>query len=190
MVAPDDGVITSRTVTVGQIAQAGNEMLRLLRNGRIEWRGEAPETRLKDLAPGQGVSVTTADGTPFHGKIRVVSPTISASNRTALVYVDLPLDERLRPGMFARGEIAIGTGASLHGAARERRELRRLQLRVRAVPRTTSSRAGASRPAPSTTARSKSSDGVEAGERIVNKGAGFLKDGDLVSVINTAVGGS
>ena len=46
VVAPDAGVITSRTVTVGQIAQAGGEMLRLLRNGRIEWRGEAPEMRL------------------------------------------------------------------------------------------------------------------------------------------------
>jgi len=51
VVAPDDGVITSRTVTVGQIAQAGNEMRRLLRNGRFEWRGEAPETRLIVLVP-------------------------------------------------------------------------------------------------------------------------------------------
>ena len=30
--------------------------------------------------------------------------------------------------------------------------------------------------------------GVEAGERIVNKGAGFLKDGDLVSVSNGVSG--
>ncbi len=50
--APDDGVITARTVTVGQIAQAGSEMLRLLRNGRIEWRGEVPEARLSELKPG------------------------------------------------------------------------------------------------------------------------------------------
>ncbi len=52
--APDDGVITSRTVTVGQIAQAGAEMLRLLRNGRIEWRGEVPETRLARSRAGPG----------------------------------------------------------------------------------------------------------------------------------------
>src|SRR5262245_12991713 len=60
--APDDGVITARTVTVGQIAQAGSEMLRLLRNGRIEWRGEVPESRLAEIKPGQPVAVTTADG--------------------------------------------------------------------------------------------------------------------------------
>jgi RND family efflux transporter MFP subunit len=187
VVAPDDGIITSRTVTVGQVAQAGAEMLRLLRNGRIEWRGEAPETRLKDLVAGQGVSVLTADGTPFHGKIRVVSPTISANDRTAIVYVDLPADEQLRPGMFARGEIAIGTGpaymVSLESVVSsdgysyvfvlsEDNIVARRRIETGAV------HDGAIEVV----------SGVEAGERIVNKGAGFLKDGDLVSVSNGVSG--
>lgn len=185
--APDAGMITSRTVTVGQIAQAGNEMLRLLRNGRIEWRGEAPETRLADLAPGQGVNVITADGTPFHGTIRVVSPTISASDRTALVYVDLPADERLRPGMFARGEIAIGTGpahmvplesvVSSDGYSyvfvlSEDNTVARRRIETGAVYQDSI----------------EVVSGVDSGERIVNKGAGFLKDGDLVSVGSLANG--
>jgi RND family efflux transporter MFP subunit len=187
VVAPDDGLITSRTVTVGQIAQAGNEMLRLLRNGRIEWRGEAPETRLKDLVPGQGVSVTTADGTPFHGKIRVVAPTISSNDRTALVYVDLPADERLRPGMYARGEIAIGTGpafmvplesvVSSDGYSyvfvlSENNVVARRRIETGAIH----------------DGSIEVVSGVEGGERIVNKGAGFLKDGDLVSVSNSVSG--
>lgn len=188
VVAPDDGVITSRTVTVGQIAQAGNEMLRMLRNGRVEWRGEAPETRLEDLAPGQGVSVTTADGTPFHGTIRVVSPTISANDRTAIVYVDLPADDRLRPGMYAHGEIAIGTGpaymvplesvVSADGYSyvfvlSEDNVVARRRIETGALHDDSIEVVG----------------GLEAGERIVIKGAGFLKDGDRVSV-STAVGGS
>src|SRR5262245_50218841 len=188
VVAPDDGVITSRTVTVGQIAQAGGEMLRLLRNGRVEWRGEAPETRIKDLAPGQGVSVTTADGTPFHGTIRVVSPTISANDRTAIVYVDLPADDRLRPGMYAHGDIAIGTGPADMGPLEsvvssdgysyvfvrsEDNIVARRRIETGAVHEGAIEVVG----------------GLEAGERIVNKGAGFLKDGDRVSVSN-AVGGS
>jgi RND family efflux transporter MFP subunit len=188
VVAPDDGVITSRTVTVGQIAQAGGEMLRLLRNGRIEWRGQAPETQLADLEPGQGVSITTADGTPFHGKVRVVAPTISANDRTALVYVDLPADDRLRPGMFARGQIAIGTGpaymvplesvVSADGYSyvfvlSENNTVARRRVETGAIHDGSIEVVG----------------GVEAGERIVNKGAGFLKDGDLVSVSNS-LGGS
>jgi RND family efflux transporter MFP subunit len=187
VIAPDDGVITSRTVTVGQIAQAGAEMLRVLRNGRIEWRGEAPETRLADLKQGQAVSIFTADGTEYDGTIRVVSPTISSGNRTALVYVDLPADERLRPGMFARGEIEIGASAGFtvplesivsadgysyvfvlaHDNTVARRRIETGALQEGAI---------------------EVVSGLEGGERIVVKGAGFLKDGDLVAVSNGASG--
>jgi len=179
--APDDGVITSRTVTVGQIAQAGNEMLRLLRNGRIEWRGEVPETRLGELAEGQSVTVTTADGVSFKGKIRVVSPTISSGNRTGLVYVDLPADERLRPGMFARGEIEIGRGLT---------SVVPLESIVSADGYSyvfvLNSNDTVARRHIETGAVYEGSievlSGLSAGELVVNKGAGFLKDGDLVNV--------
>jgi RND family efflux transporter MFP subunit len=185
--APDDGVITSRTVTVGQIAQAGNEMLRLLRNGRIEWRGEAPETRLADLAPGQVVTIVTADGAKYLGEIRVVSPTIAAGNRTALVYVDLPADERLRPGMFARGEIEIGSGPAFTVP---------LESIVNADGYSYVFVLGSN----DTVARRRIEtgavhgdaievvSGIEGGETVVIKGAGFLKDGDLVDVANGATG--
>ena len=60
--APDDGIITTRTVTVGQLAQVGGEMLRLLRQSRVEWRGEVPETSLPSLQVGQTVLITGVDG--------------------------------------------------------------------------------------------------------------------------------
>jgi HlyD family secretion protein len=179
--APDDGVITARTVTVGQIAQAGGEMLRLLRNGRIEWRGEVPEMRLGELAPGQDVTVATVEGLAVHGKIRVVAPTIASGNRTGLVYVDLPPDDRVRPGMFARGEIEIGRGpgftvplesiVSSDGysyvfVVRADNTVERRRIETGAV-------LGDSIEVMS---------GVQGNEAVVNKGAGFLKDGDLVSV--------
>ena len=179
--APDDGVVTSRTVTVGQIAQAGAEMLRVLRNGRIEWRGEAPEMRLGELAPGQEVVVTTVEGLVVKGKIRVVSPTVTTGNRTGLVYVDLPPDDRIRPGTFARGEIEIGRGpgftvplesiVSSDGysyvfVVRPDNTVERRRIETGAVMGETI----------------EVMSGVQGDEMIVNKGAGFLKDGDLVNV--------
>lgn len=179
--APDDGVITSRTVTVGQIAQAGTEMLRLLRNGRIEWRGEIPEVRLSDLRSGQPVTVMTPDGVELSGKIRVVAPTISELNRTGLVYVDLEADERIRPGMFARGEIEISRGpgftvplesvVSADGynyvfVLHDNRTVERRHVETGAI------RSG----------RIEVTKGIELGEMIVEKGAGFLRDGDFVNV--------
>ena len=179
--APDDGVITSRTVTVGQIAQAGTEMLRLLRNSRIEWRGEVPEVRLSELKAGQRVTIATPDGLMLGGRIRVVAPTISDQNRTGLVYVDLDADERVRPGMFARGEIEIGKGqgytvplqsvVSADGYSyvfvlRDDRTVERRRVEAGAV------RGDAI----------EVTSGIHAGEMIVEKGAGFLRDGDVVSV--------
>jgi RND family efflux transporter MFP subunit len=179
--APDDGVITARTVTVGQIAQAGSEMLRILRNGRIEWRGEVPESRLDELKPGQPVAVTTADGAVVNGTIRVVAPTIASANRTGLIYVDLPPNDRLRPGMFARGEIEIGRapaftvplqsvvssdGYSYVFVLKPDHTVERRRVETGAVR----------------DASLEVVSGIEAGEMIVGKGAGFLKDGDLVNV--------
>ena len=183
--APDDGVITARTVTVGQIAQAGAEMLRLLRQGRIEWRGEVPEARLAELEPGQGVVVTTADGSDFRGRIRVVAPTVANLNRTGLVYVDLESNPQIRPGMFARGEIEIGRsmgytvplvsvvnsdGYSYVFVVRSDSSVERRRVETGAV---------------------RNSDieitsGLTAGESIVGQGAGFLKDGDIVNVVEAS----
>jgi RND family efflux transporter MFP subunit len=183
--APDDGVVTARMVTVGQIAQAGGEMLRVLRNGRIEWRGEVPEARLGELEPGQRVAITTAADEVFNGAIRVVAPTIQAGNRTGLIYVDLPPNDRLRPGMFARGEIEIARasaftvplqsvvssdGYSYVFVLKPDNSVERRRVEVGGVR----------------DAEIEVSSGIESGEMIVGKGAGFLKDGDLVNVSSEA----
>jgi HlyD family secretion protein len=173
--APDDGVITARTVTVGQIAQAGGEMLRLLRNNRIEWRGEVPESRLGELAPGQPVIVTTADGKTVNGTIRVVAPTIATVNRTGLVYADLPPNDQLRPGMFARGEVEIGRSPAFTVPLQS------------VVSSDGYSYVFVMKPDNTVERRRVEVGAVRAAEIIVGRGAGFLKDGDLVNV-STQVG--
>jgi RND family efflux transporter MFP subunit len=110
--APDSGTVTSRTVSVGQIAQAGQEMLRMLRQNRVEWRAEIPEAQLSRIKVGQSATVTAVDGTTVQGTVRAVAPTVQTSNRTGLVYVDITGGDA-RPGMFARGEIQAGKGPAL-----------------------------------------------------------------------------
>jgi RND family efflux transporter MFP subunit len=183
--APDDGVITARTVTVGQIAQAGAEMLRLLRGGRIEWRGEVPEARLGELKPGQRVTLTTADGAVVNGAIRVVAPTIQAGNRTGLVYVDLPPNDRLRPGMFARGEIEVTRAMAFTVPLQSVVSADGYSYVFVLKPDSTVERrrveTGGVRDS-----EIEVTSGIESGDMIVGKGAGFLKDGDLVNVSSEA----
>jgi RND family efflux transporter MFP subunit len=182
--SPDDGVVSSRTVSVGQIAQAGTEMLRLLRQKRVEWRAEVPEAQVALIKPGQAANLTGADGTRIEGKVRAVAPTVSVTSRTALVYVDIH-SGNARPGMFARGAIDVGTGDALlvpapsvvmqdgysyvfvlkDGDKVERRRVQAANVRGTDMELTS---------------------GVQPGERIAVKGAGFLKDGDTVAIAKDA----
>lgn len=180
--APDDGVISSRTVTVGQVAQTGSEMLRMVRNGRIEWRAEIPESRMREVKVGQSVDLTTADGAVIKGKVRTVAPTIESSTRAGLVYVDIPVGSA-RPGMFARGEIVLAHSDSnmvpvasvviedgysyVFVLDSDEHTVRRRRIETGIVDGNLI----------------EILSGVSPGERVVDKGAGFLKDGDRVDVV-------
>ena len=187
--APDDGVISARTVNVGQVAQVGTEMLRVLRKGRVEWRAEVPESRMREIHVGQAVNVITADGTTLRGKVRTVAPTIESTTRAGLVYVDIPSSASARPGMFARGEIllkqttaqmaptasvVIQDGYSYVFVVKDEQSVQRRRVETGTV-------------------QGKQIEivaGIEPGERIVDKGAGFLKDGDRVSVVTEVLSAS
>src|SRR6185503_9341205 len=119
--------------------------------------------------------------------IRVVSPTISAGNRTGLVYVDLPPDERLRPGMFARGEIEIGTSPAFTVPLESIVSTDGYSYVFVLNPDDTVVRRRIEAGAVNQGSMEVLS-GLEGGEMIVIKGAGFLKDGDLVNVGNGASG--
>ncbi|MFA6262602.1 MAG: efflux RND transporter periplasmic adaptor subunit [Bacteroidia bacterium] len=60
VLAPDNGVISARSATVGAVVPAGQELFRLIRQGRLEWRAEVPAADLASLKAGQTVRVTPA----------------------------------------------------------------------------------------------------------------------------------
>ena len=118
VLAPDDGVISARVATVGAIIQPGQEMFRLIRNNRLEWRAELTSNELDKISVGQQVTVVTPAGTSIAGRVRAVAPTVDAQTRQALVYVDL-INAKKNPnfaakaGMYAKGEFALGNSSAL-----------------------------------------------------------------------------
>ncbi len=40
ILAPDDGIITTRTATLGAVVQTGTELFRMVRQHKLEWRAE------------------------------------------------------------------------------------------------------------------------------------------------------
>jgi HlyD family secretion protein len=180
--APDNGTITSRTVSVGQVAQAGSEMLRMLRQDRVEWRAEVPEAEVGRIKIGQEVEVTAVDGSMLKGRVRAVAPTVQTTNRTGLVYVDIT-GGIARPGMFARGEIAAGKGPGLlvpiaSVVMQDGYSYVFVVKEKNVVERRRVQQAGVHG------GFLEVSEGLAVGDVIAVRGAGFLKDGDTVAVAN------
>ncbi|MEK6749127.1 MAG: efflux RND transporter periplasmic adaptor subunit [Pseudomonadota bacterium] len=113
ILAVDDGVISSRTATVGAVAQIGAEFFRMVRQNRIEWRAEVMADQAANIRSGQRARVTLGNGESVEGTVRVAAPTYDVNTRKTLVYVDLPPSNLIRAGMFSHGEIIIGASEAL-----------------------------------------------------------------------------
>ncbi len=183
VLAPDDGVISARSATVGAVLPAGQELFRMIRQGRLEWRAEVPAADLHAIQPGMSVTVTPVGGGPIAGKVRLLAPTVDASTRNGIVFVDLGASRDARAGMFARGEFDIGKrqGLTLPQSAVLLRDGFSYVLRIGPDDKlietkvTTGQRVGD---------RVQITGGLEANARVVASGGGFLADGDLVRVVD------
>ncbi|WP_418121272.1 efflux RND transporter periplasmic adaptor subunit [Variovorax sp. 160MFSha2.1] len=186
VLAPDDGVISARTATVGSVVAAGTELFRLIRQGRLEWRAEVTSAELSRVSVGTTAFVVSASGAQVRGKVRSIAPTVDPQTRAALVYVDLPNVQQntgVKAGMFARGDFELGrsTAPTVPQAAVVPRDgfnnvfilkpdNKVSQLKVQVGRRLND--------------RIEITSALPDGARIVVQGAGFLNDGDLVRVVD------
>ncbi len=106
--APDFGVISARSAAVGQIAAAGADFFKLIRQNRVEWRAEIPEAKVAGIRAGMTAKVKRADGSFATGRVRAVAPSLDTATRRGMAYIDLKFEDGIRPGMFATGTIEIG----------------------------------------------------------------------------------
>lgn len=113
VVAPDDGVISARLATVGAVVNGGQELFRLIRKNRLEWRAEVTSSDLAKVSLGQAVLVTTPTGVQVSGKVRMVAPTVDITSRNAIVYVDLANNAAAKSGMFASGDFSVGSAKAV-----------------------------------------------------------------------------
>jgi len=179
--APDDGVISARAATVGAVVPAGQELFRLIRGGRLEWRAEVAAADLVRLKPGQKVRITPTGGDAIEGRSRMLAPVIDIQTRNGLVYVDLPTSDTARAGMFARGEFEIGTSEvmTLPQSAVQLREGFSYVMRVGPDSRVIQTKVT---PGRRSGTRVEIVTGLDTEDRIVVTGAAFLGDGDFVRV--------
>lgn len=189
VMASDDGVVSQRQATLGAVVGQGQELFRLIRRNRLEWRAEVIASELANLHAGQTVEIEAASGVRARGKLRQVAPTVDAQTRNALVYVDLitPAGQgnAFKPGMFARGDFALGKrrvltvprqalvvrdGFNYVFVVEPDQHVRQLKVEV----------------GQSGKDEVEVHAGLDEKSRLVGSGAGFLNDGDLVNVTTSA----
>jgi len=185
VLSPDSGVISARSATVGAVVPAGQELFRLIRQGRLEWRAEVASTDLAAIKPGQPVRLSPAGAGSLVGKVRMVAPTVEASTRNGLVYVDLPAAGAAKAGMFARGEFEIGqtSALTLPQAAVLLRDGFAWVFVVGADSKVAQSKVKTGRRVGE---RIEVLEGLDPAARVVASGGGFLADGDTVRVVASA----
>ncbi|TXI83337.1 MAG: efflux RND transporter periplasmic adaptor subunit [Cupriavidus sp.] len=182
VVAPDDGIISSRSATVGAVGSVGGELFRLVRQGRIEWRAQVPAEALTRLKPGGVATVMALDGSKVSGKIRQVSPTVDPNTRNGIVYVDLPSGSGLSAGMFLTGrfELAQREALTIPESAVVLRDGNRYLMKVDEQSRVHEVKVSTGRRGDKAI---EILDGVAVSDRFVSSGGAFVTDGDLVQVV-------
>ena len=182
LLAPDDGTISARLATVGGVVQAGQELFRMVRKNRLEWRAEVTSTELQNVSPGQKVRVITPAGEVVSGTVRVIAPTVDPQTRNVQVYVDLAPSRAAKAGMFARGEfqLADANGITVPQQALVVRDGLSYVFTVGQDNRVKQVKVETGRRVAD---RVEVRQGIGLQTAIVATGAGFLKDGDLVRVV-------
>jgi len=185
VVAPDDGVITARSATLGAVSGSGQELFRMIRQGRLEWRGELNAAQLAQVKVGQPIQLALPDGSGATARVRQLAPQMDGQTRLGLVYADIAPGSAARAGMYVKGSVTLAESPALTVPAasvviRDGRSY---------VPRITPALRVALQPV--AVGRRQAGwveirSGLTQGERVAVQGAGFLNDGDVVRIATVA----
>ncbi|MEQ9367856.1 MAG: efflux RND transporter periplasmic adaptor subunit [Coleofasciculus chthonoplastes F3-SA18-01] len=187
ILAPVSGKIAERNARVGNVTSGSQTLFKIIENGRLELIANVPETQLPQIQPGQSVTITSdADSSlQLSGKVREIDPMIDEASRQAQVKIDLPASATLKPGMFLRASITTSAAQGL-------------TLPAKAILPQSDGSAIAYIVQPDNTVKAQPVEvgellgdnrveiksGLSVGDRVVVKGAAYLKDGDTVEVVN------
>ena len=103
LVAPFDGILGFRQVSVGSYVRPGDTVARLIDDSEMNLEFTVPSTFLRSLSPGTKVIARTDDlpGMNFDGEIATIDNAIDPVSRSVRVRATLPNPERiLMSGMF------------------------------------------------------------------------------------------
>ncbi|PQV62801.1 RND family efflux transporter, MFP subunit [Abditibacterium utsteinense] len=113
--APISGVVQERSVTQGETVAADAALLTLVNTASVALEATLYEKDVASVRLGAPVRLTV-DALPdraFSGRISFIGARLDPETRTLTARALIPNAGELRPGMFARGQIGVGSGAAV-----------------------------------------------------------------------------
>jgi len=189
--APAGGIIAEKIARVGDVT-GSNKLFTIIRDGSLELQVKVPENQLPKVHLRTSARISS-DADPrinVQGRVREISPLVDAQTRQAMIKIDLPTGSLLRPGMFLRAAITVQMADAMTVPAKavlpqtDGRSIVYVlegQDTVRAKRVDVGARQDSSN-AEAATVEIKS--GLNGDDRVVVAGAGYVKDGDRVTVVS------
>jgi multidrug efflux pump subunit AcrA (membrane-fusion protein) len=113
--APHDGIITAKMVDKGDLAKPGTPLLTLETTRGFCVDVVLPETYVDDVQPRQSVSVEVPALKTglLEGNVCTIVPSADVRSRSFIVKIKLPIDRKVKSGLFARAQIPVGHSKQL-----------------------------------------------------------------------------
>jgi HlyD family secretion protein len=182
--ATASGVIAKKNANVGDLTGTA-PLFSIIQDSSIELQAKVPEPLLAKVNLGAPAFITSDSDRRIkvEGTVREINPVVDAKTRQALVKITLPGSPLLKPGMFLRAGIAFNTAQAItvpDGAVVAQADG---QTIVYVLSSDNVAKSQTVQVGDSSRGRIEVKTGLKSGERVVVSGAGFVKDGDRVNVV-------
>lgn len=199
--APASGIVTRPKVNdeiqqiarIGDVTSGSKPLFSIIRNGQLKLEAQLPAIQLPQVKVGAPATITSDNDSRvrLQGRVREIAPLVNAQRREATVTIDLPQPSSgeslsLRPGMFARAAITTTTttGVTVPAKAVLPQPDGSAIVFLLSGEDTVQARKVELGEVESGDRREIKS-GLKPGDRVVVAGAGYLKEGDKVRVVNS-----
>ncbi len=183
--APMNGIVSARYVDPGALVTPNNPIIQIVNLATMVTRGNVPERNIGRLEVGRSaaVNVDAIPGQQFEGRIARIAPILDAATRSAVIEIDILNPKAvLKAEMFARITLDLGSTREATLIPRDGLVYRGQQPGVYIVPD------AADRPVFRVIETGLTREGqievlanLDAGTRIVGRGATMLREGDRIS---------
>ena len=183
IIAPFDGTVTSRNVSVGTLVNPGQAVVTVI-SETVEVTLPIEEARVGSVREGQTVTMTSPalPGTTISGKVSAMTPSGDARNRSFTARVR-PTDyaKALRPGMFIQATIATDERSDTITIARDAVVVTGGENRVYVLGADNKVQLRSVKVGIISGSVIEVLDGVKAGEKVVVTATDDLRDGVVVN---------